>query len=102
MMPGQGNSSVAGKKGFGNVNYNGRPLKFHAPDTATANISALLKKNLVILLCACKDVNTCHRKVAAEYLAEQLGVEVKHLTPADALGLTSTATEEPAMQGNLF
>jgi hypothetical protein len=39
---------------------------------------------------------------AAEYLAAELGVEVKHLTPADAPGLTPTTTEEQTKQGNLF
>ena len=35
----------------------------------------------VILMCACKDVATCHRRTAAEQLAADLGETITHLLP---------------------
>ena len=33
----------------------------------------------VVLMCACRDVNVCHRKVLAERLAQEWGAEVVHI-----------------------
>ena len=49
----------------------------------------------VILLCACKDVATCHRRTAAEQLAADLGKTITHLV----LPKTQRA---PEAQGSLF
>ncbi len=35
----------------------------------------------IILLCGCKDVTQCHRKLLAERLAEAWSADVVHLTP---------------------
>jgi hypothetical protein len=65
---------------FGNVNYkNGGPIHLSAPGTGLVELKPILARNPVILLCACHQLETCHRKVVAEELAKRLEVEVEHL-----------------------
>ena len=40
-----------------------------------------LERRNVVLLCGCRDLTTCHRKVAAELLREALGAPIVHLEP---------------------
>lgn len=68
-------------KALGNENYKGGPIKLLDPQAGVREVSALLDTQPVILTCVCQNVNWCHRKVAAELLAEELGVEVIHLPP---------------------
>ncbi len=77
-------------KQFGNVNYKGTFEQIEIADFALgekmlADLSGLPfegGKN-VVLLCGCRDVNVCHRKVLAERLAQDWALEVVHLpTPA--------------------
>ena len=71
-------------KDLGNVNYRGDgPMKLLDPGKAAITLGPILKQQSVILLCACKDVETCHRKKAAEYLAEAFSLPVVHLGPKD-------------------
>lgn len=71
---------------FGNVNYKGtfeeiKIADFPAGMKRLADLSGLPfegGKN-VILLCGCRDVNVCHRKVIAERLAKEWTLEVEHL-----------------------
>ena len=66
--------------GLGNENYNtGGPIKLAAPYAALPFIEHTLQTQPVILLCACRHVEECHRKVAAEFLAQATGAEVVHL-----------------------
>lgn len=65
---------------LGNKNYNnGGPIQLASPGAALPFIEHTLEYQPVILMCACKDVDVCHRKVAAEYLVREIGVEVEHL-----------------------
>lgn len=69
-------------KELGNRNYKGtfeqiEIADFPAGEERLRELTAGGKS--VILLCACKDVNVCHRKVLAERLAAMWGVEVVHL-----------------------
>jgi uncharacterized protein (DUF488 family) len=71
---------------FGNINYKGDgPIKIKDLAAGYARVQAHLVDGRpgVVLLCGCGNVQTCHRKVVAEYLATQTGLPVQHLTPAD-------------------
>jgi uncharacterized protein (DUF488 family) len=71
-------------RGFGNVNYQGdRPITLADFDGAAATLRQRLEGGPVnvLLLCACRDVATCHRKVVAERLAAAWGGVVAHLEP---------------------
>lgn len=66
---------------LGNVNYKtGGEIKLADPDRGVEIVSGVLTNHPVILLCACKDVAECHRKVAAELIAEHTGAAINHLT----------------------
>jgi uncharacterized protein (DUF488 family) len=66
-------------KALGNENYQGGPVKLHDPEAALAPVEALLHTQPGILLCACADPHQCHRSVAAQWLAERLGLAIIHL-----------------------
>lgn len=67
---------------LGNLNYaTGGPIKLANPERAADVIGRTLKHCSIALLCGCRDVHACHRKVAAEFLAERLGAPVEHLEP---------------------
>lgn len=67
---------------LGNVNYaTGGPIALQAPAHAVTPIASLLSLGPVVLLCACRDAQACHRSDAAAYLAERLGNPVAHLDP---------------------
>jgi len=70
-------------KGFGNVNYQGGAPTLADYEGATAELRRRLgpvPRN-VILLCACRQVSVCHRKIVAEKLAAEWGGVVAHLEP---------------------
>jgi uncharacterized protein (DUF488 family) len=64
---------------LGNVNYRGGEIKLLDFEAGAKLAERALAKKNVILLCGCFDVTHCHRLVAANLLAEKLGVEVEHL-----------------------
>ena len=65
---------------LGNLNYkNGGPIKIADPERGIAELAALLQQSSVILLCTCARVETCHRRVIAEMLAETTGATIEHL-----------------------
>lgn len=66
---------------LGNENYRGGPIKLADPALAVAPMRTALHAQPVILMCGCPDVQECHRKDAAAFLQEQLGVRVVHLPP---------------------
>ena len=73
-------------RAFGNVNYKGtfeqiKIADFPAGEKRLRDITATGKA--VVLLCGCRDVNVCHRKVLAERLAQAWGAEIEHLTRPD-------------------
>ncbi len=70
---------------LGNVNYRavGRPIEIADLEAGAKTVESLLTMvpGALILLCACKDVATCHRKVVADALAERFGMDVEHIEP---------------------
>jgi len=82
-------------EGFGNLNYKGGPIVLKDFAGALKTLSEMsLRGPRVILMCGCKDVNVCHRKIVAERLAKLWHCPIEHLerperkTPdSDQLGL---------------
>lgn len=62
-------------KELGNKNYNNIKLPIEILDISKISqvIDLLKSGNNCILLCACKDIEKCHRK----FLAETIGIELK-------------------------
>lgn len=78
---------------LGNINYkNGGPIQINKPDIGVPAVVARLIIQPVILLCVCKDCDTCHRKVVAEMVQAASGCKVVHLGIKD---LTSTPQITP-------
>lgn len=72
---------------LGNVNYkNGKPIELYKPHLALRILRPLVEARPIILLCACAHYDTCHRKVAAEYLSDAFDVPVEHLEARPATG----------------
>jgi uncharacterized protein (DUF488 family) len=77
---------------FGNRNYKGtfeqiEIADFPAGEKRLREITGTGKA--VVLLCGCRDVTVCHRKVVAEMLAATWQADVVHLTRPDN-GISST------------
>jgi uncharacterized protein (DUF488 family) len=51
---------------LGNRNYKSGPIEFVDLETGAVEVGELLSQQPVILLCACADVQRCHRLSAAE------------------------------------
>lgn len=66
---------------LGNRNYRGGEIELAAPLQALPHVQRHLFFRSIILLCACPDYRTCHRLVAAEWLAERIDAPVEHLEP---------------------
>lgn len=82
---------------LGNINYDSpKPIEIARPDEGCAALAVLLKHRPQILLCACEDVERCHRSVVAGMMQERYGVEVVHL------GKRPKAEEPSGIQGDLF
>jgi uncharacterized protein (DUF488 family) len=61
-------------KCFGNVNYNcpGQPIQLAAPEERLNSlVNALLAGSSLLLLCACKDYERCHRKVVYDLVMKE-------------------------------
>lgn len=69
---------------LGNKNYQGGPIALAAPHAAIEPARRVLAERPIVLLCACKDWELCHRNDAAEYLLGRLGGQVIHLEPPAA------------------
>lgn len=62
-------------KELGNVNYNkpNVPIKLYEPYQGAIRVARLIRSGYAcILLCACKDYERCHRKVAYELIRDML------------------------------
>lgn len=69
---------------LGNINYKSDgPITLADPEAGIKTVAALLERGPVVLLCACADVTTCHRRVAAELISQATDAPIQHLTPAD-------------------
>ena len=80
---------------FGNRNYKGTFEQIEIADfptgekrlreiAATGPALSEVEGKAVVLLCGCRDVNVCHRKVLAERLAQAWKADVVHLTRPDS------------------
>lgn len=69
---------------LGNRNYkNGGAIELAAPEVGVKALAPVLQQRPIVLLCACRDADLCHRSVASAFLSERLGdVEVVDLYPA--------------------
>lgn len=71
-------------RAFGNKNYNNDlPIALADPDAGLAAARISLNIAPVVLLCGCRDHRHCHRLVAADFIADRLGVAVTHLYRSD-------------------
>jgi uncharacterized protein (DUF488 family) len=80
-------------KQFGNRNYKGtfeqiEIADFPAGEKRLREITSTGKA--VVLLCGCRDVNLCHRKVVADWLAGLWKAEVTHLTRPEKISTQPT------------
>ena len=69
-------------KNLGNVNYkNGKPIKIYNLDKGCKQLLNSLCKDYdsCLLLCACEDVEECHRKVIVKKLETMTLCEIIHL-----------------------
>lgn len=67
---------------LGNRNYKGEygdGVVLDNPERGAERVLGLLEQHPVILMCACFDWHTCHRRDAADFIAAQANVELKHL-----------------------
>lgn len=69
------------------------------PKIGVQQAMTIMEQGPAILLCACPDPQTCHRRVAAELIAAECGCEVMHLTAKD---LTEAPRDEKPQQRELF
>jgi hypothetical protein len=60
--------------GLGNKNYKrpGEPIEISMPDLISVVVDPLQRGFNFILLCACRDYETCHRKTVVELIQAQL------------------------------
>lgn len=73
---------------LGNVNYKTRKPPFEMADMASGldALEPLLQEQPVLILCACRDWNACHRELVADAAqARWPELTVHHLTPGEAL-----------------
>ncbi|GAB4440932.1 MAG: hypothetical protein Kow0031_22890 [Anaerolineae bacterium] len=63
---------------LGNRNYKGGPIVFVDLEAGVTDVGELLQKQPVILLCACRDLQRCHRLPAAEAIAVCFNVAMTH------------------------
>jgi uncharacterized protein (DUF488 family) len=77
---------------LGNRNYkSGGPIALADYDAGKQVTAAILATGQsVILMCACKDLTTCHRLTAVERLAADLDQTVAHLFPQKNKAATET------------
>lgn len=67
---------------LGNLNYRDRrlPIMLRNAAAGLAQVLALIDRGCVVcLLCACAQVETCHRRVVADLLRERCSCRVVHL-----------------------
>jgi hypothetical protein len=74
-------------KALGNVHFrSGGPVQLHDPESGLQLLDGLIRQSPVVLLCACRAWQNCHRRVAAELAQEAFpGLLVIHLTPDEPL-----------------
>jgi hypothetical protein len=74
---------------LGNRNYNNDgPIVLAAPEACLNRAELAVRRGPLILMCGCKEHGECHRKTAAEFLADRFGLidgtglpDIEHLYP---------------------
>jgi integrase len=92
-------------RGFGNRNYKGGPLEFEDFEGAAAALREKLAGGgpaNVILMCACRDLKSCHRKEVAERLSKEWGDMVAHLEAPGGPAGDEPKKRRSVVQGELF
>lgn len=74
-------------KALGNVHFrSGGPVQLLDPEAGLMLLAGLIRESPVILLCACRAWQSCHRRVVAELAQDALpGLQVTHLAPGGPL-----------------
>jgi uncharacterized protein (DUF488 family) len=86
---------------LGNINYkSGGPIEINLPKVGTQQVVSILAGQAAILLCACPDVETCHRRIVAEMVQAACGCEVIHLGKEDLRG--DAPKDDKPQQQSLF
>lgn len=86
---------------LGNVNYKtGGEIALKDPAEGFRIVLESLVTQPVVLLCGCKDVETCHRKFIADAVEASTGAPAVHLAPEDlaapaAVEVAAVVPEEP-------
>ncbi len=83
---------------LGNVNYHSLNLPIQLLDAkrGLARLLPLIQEHDICLLCACADWHTCHRRIVAELVQQELGIiQPVHLSRKD---IASFAQQTPAIQ----
>jgi uncharacterized protein (DUF488 family) len=69
-------------RALGNIAYKtGGPIALVDLEAGLTTLAEVLEAALVILLCACADVQRCHRRLVAEAWTARYGQTVTHLEP---------------------
>ena len=90
---------------FGNRNYKGTFEQIEIADFPAGELrlrALTANSKAIVLMCGCRDVNVCHRKVLAERLATAWKADVVHLTPSKVEGLTHPDNGISSGQPTLF
>lgn len=67
-------------KDLGNENYNkDATIKLHHAQRGLIELEGYPRESPVVIMCTCRDLAICHRRVVAELARERLGAEVVHL-----------------------
>lgn len=63
---------------LGNMNYNQPlPIEILHPEAGLREVANLASKSVVVLMCACRNSETCHRRMVAGMIENQYGVPVR-------------------------
>jgi uncharacterized protein (DUF488 family) len=63
---------------LGNVNYKGGDIELKAPAIGVAMLQILAEEHTVVLMCACREFEKCHRKTVSELLS-YIGITTEEL-----------------------
>lgn len=88
---------------LGNTEYK-RPghISLKEPERGVQRVVSILAMMPVILLCACEEYHTCHRRVAADLIRAACGCEVIHLTQKDLKNRDAQTAKPLPRQQTLF
>lgn len=83
-------------KSLGNKNYKGGPIDFVDLDAGLKALAFVLEHKSVILLCACPNRLTCHRKSIADEFEKRTGIASTPLTRASCFEILETTESDYA------